>query len=102
MSVHKIIAAGIIAGVYIVLAIGLVRADRQTHTGGFISLQGMLSGLVTLPVTFLLEYCGHRINFRSNVEMGAAILGCAALFFLLTFGVVAFADYIWNWTPAQR
>lgn len=102
MSHPEFIIAGIVAGIYVALAMGFVRADRQSHSGGFINLQGMLSALVTLPVAFPLEYFGRKINFRSDVEMGAAILICGALLFGLTFGAVAFADYIWNWTPAGR
>jgi hypothetical protein len=85
--------------VYMVLAAGLVRADRKTHSGGFINLQGMMSGLATLPVAFLLEYFGHTLDFRNNWEMGTAILVCGALLFGFLFGTLTFAEFVWNWIP---
>jgi len=92
----------IAALIYMSLATGFVRADRQVHSGGFINLQGMMSGLVTLPVAFLLEYYGSKLDFRNNWAMGAAIFFCGALVFGLSFGTLVFADLIWNWTPAPR
>jgi hypothetical protein len=91
------IAAGAITAVYLILAIGVVRADRETHTVGFISLQGMMSTLATLPVALPMEHWGRKINFRSNLEMGAAIFFCASLLFGVIFGGLVLADSIWNW-----
>src|SRR4051812_40935178 len=93
MSRTKVIAATAVAVLYIVLAAGFVREDRKTHTGGFINLQGMLSGLVTLPVAFPLEYWGHKINFRSNWQMAGAILVCAALIFGVIYGAISFVTF---------
>ena len=78
-----------------------VRADRQSSTGGFITLQGMMSGIVTLPVALPLEFLGRKINYRSNWEMGTAILFCGALLFGLSFGALKLVEYLWNSTPAH-
>ena len=98
----KFIAASVIAIVYMLLAAGFVRSDRGSNNGGFISLQGMMSLIMTLPVTALMEYLGHKIDFRSNRQMGTAILLCGAILFGISFGVLKFADFVWNWNPAHR
>ncbi len=88
------------AMIYATLAIGLVRADRETHTGGFITLNGMVSLLATLPVSLLLEYFGRKLNFRSNYQMTTAITCCAALTFAFVLGAIRLAEYLWNLLPA--
>lgn len=90
MHSTKLIIAAIIALGYVVLAGALVREDRKTSTGGFINLQGMLSGLLTLPVAFPLEYAGHKLDYRSNWQMGLAIIFCAGLIFGICLGVMSF------------
>ncbi|MEO6002764.1 MAG: hypothetical protein ABIZ04_06785 [Opitutus sp.] len=87
------IALGL-AVVYMCLAAAFVREDRKSHTGGFINLQGMISALATLPVAFPLEYLDHKINFRSNLQMGAAILVCGGLVFGVAFGVMNLGAYL--------
>ena len=87
------IALGL-ALVYMCLAAAFVREDRKSHTGGFINLQGMISAIATLPVAFPLEYLGHKINFRSNVQMAAAILVCGGLVFSVVFGVINLGAYL--------
>jgi hypothetical protein len=98
----KFTAASAIAIIYMLVAVGFVRSDRGSNNGGFINLQGMMSLIMTLPVTASLECLGHKIDFRSNWQMGAAILFCGALLFGMSFGVLKFADFVWNWTPAHR
>ena len=103
MQVSVCHAISVIAAiVYMTLAAGFVRADRQTHTGGFIDLQGMISGLVTRPAAFPFEHYGRKLDFRNNWEMGAAILVCGTLVFGLSFGALVFSDFVWNWPPSPR
>lgn len=92
----KMASALVGAMLYVTLATGLVRADRQTHTGGFINLNGMVSLLATLPVSLLLEYLGRKLDFRSNWQMAVAITVCAGLIFAAVFGMVSFVAYLWN------
>ncbi|MEI9863509.1 MAG: hypothetical protein WDN00_02935 [Limisphaerales bacterium] len=87
MPITRLSVSIAIAILYMVIATGFVRDDRKSHTGGFINLQGMMSSIVTMPVAFALEYAGHKIDFRSNWQMGAAIALCGGLVFALTFGV---------------
>lgn len=89
LSSPKFITALIVAVAYMIIAAAFVREDRKTSTGGFINLQGMVSALATMPVAFPLEYAGHKLNFRSNLQMAAAILCCGALVFFSVYGVLA-------------
>ena len=91
----KFLAAAIVALIYLVVAAGFIREDRKSHTGGFINLQGMISALATLPVAFPLEYWGHKLDFRSNWQMGAAVGLCAGLIFAGIFGSLSLFEFIW-------
>ena len=103
MNTHitKLTVSVALAIFYMVLAAGFVREDRKTHTGGFINLQGMMSCLVTMPVAFPLEYAGHKIDFRSNWQMGAAIAFCGGLVFALTFGAISLGALVFLPAPGR-
>ena len=83
----KLFVSLLIAVAYMILAAAFVREDRRTHTGSFINLQGMMCSIVTAPIAFSLEYLGHKLNYRSNLQMGSAILGCGVLVFWFAFGL---------------
>lgn len=94
MHITKLNVSVAIAILYMVIAAACVREDRKTHTGGFINIQGMISCLATLPVAFPLEYAGHKIDFRSNGQMGTAIALCAGLVFAFSFGVISLGSFL--------
>lgn len=73
-----------VAAVYAVAAVLVIRSDRRS-VGSWINLSGLASGLATLPVAALVEFCGGRLNHRSNVQMAAAVLVTGAV----VAGVVA-------------
>jgi len=102
MSLFQInlIGAAIGAIAYAWCAIAFVRVDRQVKTGGFISLNGMVSFLATFPVAVAMDFFGWKFNFRSNGQMAVAIALCAGITFLFFFGVMTLVGYMWNLPPA--
>ena len=74
--------------IYVVIAIYVIWDDR-THTGGgWISLNGMTSFLVTLPISaFVNELLGYRLDFRRNIDMAFAVLGTATCVYFALFGI---------------
>ncbi|MBL8753955.1 MAG: hypothetical protein JNK15_11715 [Planctomycetes bacterium] len=78
MNFALVIGAGV-ATVYVAFAIHVIRCDRTPHRGGWISLNGLLSLLVTLPVAWLSEKCGRRLDHRKNLDMLVGVLGTALL-----------------------
>ena len=102
MSPVKLTIAAVVALVYVFLAAAFVREDRKTHTGGFISLQGMMSAIVTLPMWFPFEYMGHKLDYRSNWQMGLAIALCGALIFGLILCGFVFVTYVSGSQPVTR
>lgn len=99
ISAFHLIALGF-ALVYIGVAAGFIREDRKPSLGGFISLQGMGSFLVVLPVALPVESWYRKLNFRSNVEMGWAVVACATLVYGVVFCLIAGAVAIWRWFHA--
>ena len=84
-----------------VLAGLLVREDRTTSTGGFITLGGLVSTIVTMPVSFPLEYLDHKLDYKSNWQMGAAILVCGALVFGVAYGALSLVGLVLISKPVQ-
>jgi len=78
-----------------IFAACLVQTDRTTSAGGWISLQGMVSALITAPVSFPLEFCGQKLDYKSNVQMGAAILVCGVIVFAVAMGAFSLVQYLW-------
>lgn len=75
---HTALHLGLLVGlVYAVLAAIVIVKDRKTHGGGWISLSGLVSYLVTFPVSALAEKVGHRLNHQRNSHMLLAVLGTA-------------------------
>jgi hypothetical protein len=94
-SSWKFITALAVALVYVAAVTALVRAERKPRSGGFIKLEGMMSYLATLPVALPLESSGHKINFRNNWQMGAAVAICGGLVFGVVLGTLHLAEFGW-------
>ena len=88
--------------VYMVFAAAMVREDRKSPTGGFINLQGMMSALVTLPVAFPLEYFGHKLDCKSNLQMAAAMATCGILVLVIIWGTLSLGAALWTTAPAPH
>jgi hypothetical protein len=78
----------VLAVIYIVLAVGVLWQDR-TGTGGgnWISLSGMSTYLVTIPVSAPFELMGAKLDYKKNIDMALAIGGCAVLVYLVGAGL---------------
>jgi hypothetical protein len=74
----------VLAAIYAAFAIWVVISERTSPPGGgWISLSGMASYLITFPVSAPMEILGARPDYRKNIDIGAAILVCAMLVYLL-------------------
>ena len=99
--IKKLIVSAVVAGLYMVVAGFFVREDRTSSTGGWINLQGLQSAIITMPVSFPLEYWGHKIDFRNNWQMGGAILACGLLVFAVVFGLLSLVELVLISKPVQ-
>lgn len=77
----------ILALVYVVLAVFVVAGDRGQTSGGWITLNGIGSFLITFPVSLAGEKLNMRPDFRRNIDMGFAIAVCAVMIYLLGAGL---------------
>jgi hypothetical protein len=65
----------------------VVSERTSTGGGGWISLNGMASFLITFPVSAPLEMMGARPDYQKTIDMGAAILACAVLVYFIGAGL---------------
>ena len=86
----------ILTALYILVAIFIVREDRRSTTGGWITLQGIGAFLITLPVSAVGEKLGIRPDYRRNLDMAIAIGICAILVYLVGAGLGKVAQLIFN------
>ena len=100
-SIKKLIASAVAAAIYLAIAGYFVREDRTASGGGWISLQGLLSAIVTMPVSFPLEYLGHKMDYKSNWQMGGAILVSGALVFGVVYGTLSLVGLVLISKPVQ-
>jgi ABC-type transport system involved in cytochrome c biogenesis permease subunit len=73
----------LLALIYIVVAMFVVRADRRDTSGGWITLRGVLAYIVTLPVSAVGEKLRMTPDYRRNTDMAFAIIVCAGIVYLL-------------------
>ncbi len=77
--------------IYIAVAIFVVASDRGSTSGGWISLNGILTFLITFPVSLIGEKMGMRPDFRRNTDMAFAIGVCAVLVYFIGAGLARLA-----------
>jgi hypothetical protein len=78
----------VLAVLYAALAIFVVTVERAPGSGGgWISLSGMGSYLVTLPVSAPFDLLGQKLDYKRNLDMGFAVLACATLVYLAGAGL---------------
>lgn len=87
MPFPKSISGAVVALIYVVCAIWVIHGERVSTGGGWINLRGMGAILITAPVSLVAEWLGFKLDYRSNLQMGFAVLGTALLFYLLTAGI---------------
>ena len=83
---------------YVAVAVFLVGRDRKTTSGGWISIQGLVSYLATFPISALGERLGVRPNYDRNRDMAFAIGGCAVIVYLIGAGLGALAKLMFSST----
>ena len=87
----------ILAALYVIVAVVVVVSERgASGGGGWISLKGMGSYLITIPVSLLGEKLGMRPDYRRNLDMAFAIGVCAMLVYLLGAGIEKLARMIFS------
>ena len=78
----------ILAVAYAILAVAAVAADRAPGGGGgWISLSGMISFLITFPVSLAGELIGAKPDFRRNLDMAFAISFCTVMIYFVGAGL---------------
>jgi hypothetical protein len=84
----------VLAILYLAVAVCIVREDRQSRSSGWISLSGLASYLITLPVSVIGEKLGARPDYRRNVDMTFAIGVCTVLLYFTGAGLGKLAHFI--------
>jgi hypothetical protein len=78
----------VLALVYLAFAIWVVITERSSSGGGgWISLPGMGTWIVTAPVSAPFEMMGMRPDFRKNIDMALTLAACAALVYFVGAGL---------------
>ena len=77
----------ILATLYVVVAVLVVREDRRSTAGGWITLRGLGTYLITLPVSALGEKLGVQPDYRRNLDMAFAIGVCGLLVYIIGAGL---------------
>lgn len=78
----------VLAVIYVALAAWVVFTERTSPSGGgWISLNGMASYLITIPVSMPMEMLGARPDYQKTFDMAAAILVCALLVYFIGAGL---------------
>jgi len=85
---------GALAAFYAAFAVWVVIAERTTKAGGWITLRGMASALVTAPVSLPMEMLGWKLDYRRTPDMALAILICAALVYLLGASLASLVSFL--------
>jgi hypothetical protein len=85
---------GTLAALYTAFAVWMVIEERTTKAGGWITLRGMASALITAPVSFPMEMLGWKLDYRRTLDMALAIFICAALVYLLGVGLASLASFL--------
>lgn len=75
-----------VALVYLVFAVWVVFSERTQSAGGWISLSGMATWIVTFPVSAPLDALGMKPDYRKNVDMALTIAVCTLLVYFVMAG----------------
>lgn len=72
---------------YAVIGVYLIHEDYVSHSGGFISLKGMLTDLVTAPISFPAEKFNLPFQPLNPWHAGLALFICALLIYAIVAGI---------------
>jgi heme/copper-type cytochrome/quinol oxidase subunit 4 len=90
----------VLAVIYIALAIWVVFTERTSSGGGgWISLNGMASYIITMPVSMPMEMLGARPDYQKTFDMAAAILICGVLVYFIGAGLEWFVRQLFGPGP---
>ena len=73
-----------VAAIYAAGAWFVIRCDRTPHNGSWFSLNGILSFLLTLPMSWSAMRLGRKLDYRRNDHMLFAVAGTGLLLASLT------------------
>ena len=88
-SSPSIIAGGVLAVIYLGCAIWVVVGDRTATGGGWITMRGMATFLVTFPISAPFELIGMHLDHRRNLDMVVAVGGSAGVVYFVTAGITS-------------
>ncbi len=91
----------VMAGLYGLTAVTTVTLERQNTSGGWITLRGMGTYLVTLPVSGIGEWLGHRFDYRRNFDMIVAVGTCTVMVYFVSAGVVKLGSLLFSGARAS-
>jgi len=86
-EIPRSMVGAVFSVLYVAIAIVLVAIDRKETGGGWITLHGMGSYLITLPISYLGEQLGMRPDYRRWPDMAFAIGCCAVIIYALGFAL---------------
>ena len=84
----------VLATIYLVIAVSVLVMDRKESGGGWITLHGMATYVITLPISLLREMIGMKANYRSNVDMAFTIGSCVALVYWVAVGLASVGRWL--------
>jgi ABC-type multidrug transport system permease subunit len=76
----------VLALIYIGFAVYVICDDRRAQGGGGF-FRGLISRIVVAPVSAIVEGVGSRLNYQSNLQVGAAVLVTAVIIYWLGFAL---------------
>ena len=87
----------VIAVIYAVLASAVVLIERnESGGGGWISLRGMASWLITFPVSAPCDWLDMKPDYKSNLHMLFAIGLCTLLVYFVGAGIGKLASILFT------
>lgn len=92
--VPRSVFGAILAVIYIAVAIYAVHDDRTAQGGGWISLRGIATSIVTLPASILGAAFGMKPDYRRNLDMVFAIGVSALVVYFVGAGLAKLARTI--------
>ena len=88
-SSPSFIVGGVLAVIYLGCAIWVVAIDRTATGGGWITMRGMATFLITFPVSAPFELLGVHLDYRRNFDMMVAVGGSAGIVYLTAAGITS-------------
>lgn len=91
----------VLAVIYVAFAVMVMIQDRTSTASGWITLQGMATYLVTMPISAPFELMGMKLDYKKNIDMGLAIAGCAVMVYFIGAGLSWIAHAMFRPPPSD-